>query len=146
MKRFHYSLEHLLSLRKHAEREAEMEMAGIIGRRSSLTKKREELVKKRAEPFKRGGTIDLGLEQAHGHYRLRLDRDLSRIDSELTGIEQELEAARTRFADKRRNREVLERLRRVREDRHYALERKREESEMNDLIGSRAARSLSGGR
>lgn len=145
MKRFHYTLEHLLSLRLYAEREAEMEMAGIIARRSSLENDRKQLLEARSEPFARNGRLDLGLEQARGYYRMRLDRDLSRIRDELESVESELEAARAKFTEKRRSREVLERLRRLREDRHYSLERKREESEMNDLIGSRAVRSRSGG-
>jgi len=145
VKRFHYALEHLLSLRLYAEREAEMEMAGIIARRSSLEKKRKQLLGERNEPFDRNGRLDLGFEQARGYYRMRLDRDLSQVSDELTGVQSELEAARANFAEKRKSREVLERLRRLREDRHYSLERKREESEMNDLIGSRAVRSRSGG-
>lgn len=146
MKRFHYTLEHLLSLRLHAEREAEMEMAGIIARRSALEKEREGLLDERSRPFDRSGALDLGFEQARGYYITRLDRDLSRIKTKLTSVESELEAARAKFAEKRRDREVLERLRRVREERHYSVERKREDSEMNDLIGSRAVRSRSGGR
>lgn len=147
MKRFHYSLEHLLSLRRYAEREAEMAMAEVIARRNTLTSRLEELHGERNRPLERGaaGGINLNFELVRAHYRMRVDRDISVTAEELSKIEGELSTARSRFAERRREREVLERLKAVRSERHYTLERKREESELGDLIGSRAVRSVQGG-
>ncbi len=147
MKRFHYSLEHLLSLRRHAEREAEMTLAEVISRKQDLESRSRELSSELARPVERAasGIVDMALEQARSYYRLRLDREILRISEQLSYVDSELENARTAFSEKRKARQVLERLRELRESEHYRLEHKREESELNDIIGSRAARVNSSG-
>ncbi|MFP4644599.1 MAG: hypothetical protein ACLFM0_09615 [Spirochaetales bacterium] len=148
MKRFHYSLEHLLSLRKHAEREAEMTLAEVISRKQELETSREALKTELSRPISRAesGFVDLSLEQVRAHYRVRVERELSGIVEQLSTVDSELESARALFSEKRKARQVLERLRDVREAEHYRLEHRREESELNDIIGSRAARvNASGG-
>ena len=149
MKRFHYSLEHLLSLRKHAERDAEMALAEVISRRQELEARGRELKSELDLPVTRAasGTVDMAREQARGYYRVRIEGELSRISEQLSHVDSELESARAVFSEKRKARQVLERLRELREVEHYRLEHKREESELNDIIGSRAARvNASGGR
>ena len=147
MKRFHYSLEHLLSLRKYAEREAEMTLAEVISRKQELETARDRLRSEMNLPITRAasGSIDLSLEQVRGYYRVRIERELSQIGEQLSDVDSELESARTLFSEKRKARQVLERLRDLREAEHYRLEHRREESELNDIIGSRAARTNASG-
>lgn len=142
MRRFRYSLEHLLSLRRHAEREAEMAMAEVIGRRDAVNRRRRGLVAEleRVVGRHRAGSVDLSFELVHSRYLDRIDDSLKHARDELGELDRELATAQDKYNERRRAREVLERLRQVREVEHYRKERRRADAELNDIIGSRAAR------
>ena len=125
-----------------------MALAEVISRKQQLEDRNRELQADLDRPVERtaSGALDMTFERARSYYRLRIERELSRISQQLSDIESELDSARQVFSEKRKERKVLERLRELRESEHYRLEHKREESELNDIIGSRAARvNASGG-
>ena len=147
MRRFRYSLDHLLSLRRHAEREAEMAMAQVIARRDAVERRRRELETERQRPIARqlDGTVDLSFELVRGRYLDRIEFALKSTREDLGRLERELSGARDTYNERRRAREVLERLKQVREVEHYRGERRRADAELNDIIGSRAARERAEG-
>ncbi len=147
MRRFRYSLDHLLSLRLHAEREAEMAMAQVIARRDAVERRRRELETERQRPIARelDGTVDLSFELVRGRYLDRIEFALKSTREDLGRLERELSSARDTYNERRRAREVLERLKQVREVEHYRGERRRADAELNDIIGSRAARERAEG-
>ena len=147
MKRFRYSLDHLLSLRRHSEREAEMAMAEVIARRNAAERRRRELVSERERPIGRqpDGALDLSFELVRSRYLDRIEFALKSTRDELNRMDRDLENARDEYNERRRAREVLERLKEVREVEHYRGERRRADAELNDIIGSRAARERAEG-
>jgi flagellar FliJ protein len=141
MRRFRFKLEKLLELRGFHERKAELVLAEKAGRCNVLEGKLRENAESRVragrEMFSRGRSIaDF---RASELYIVRLDRDRERLLEELAAAELEREKARADYVEKRKAREVLDKIKERRQEEYYRLAEREEIKALDDLARPKPA-------
>jgi flagellar protein FliJ len=137
--RFRFRLEKLLELRGFFERKAELVLAEKAGRCALLDNKLRETAEAKSrtgrEMFSAGRM--LADYRAAELYMVRLDRDRDRLTKELAAAELEREEARLNYVEKRRSREVIDKLKERREAEYYRLALREETKALDDLSKNR---------
>jgi flagellar protein FliJ len=140
VRRFRFKLEKLLELRGFHERKAELILAERAGRCALLDGKLRETAEARArtgrEMFSTGRM--LADYRASELYIVRLDRDRDRLTGELAAAELEREAARLDYVEKRKAREVLDKIKERRQGDYYRLAEREEIKALDDLARPKA--------
>ena len=115
MKRFRFSLETVLKVKRQLEEARQLELAGAKERRdrvllllARLEQDLSGLLEDRSG--QRQGRVDLGLEAWHNERQRGLNAGIGQAQVELKEREAELEAARVRVVEAARERRVLEKL------------------------------------
>jgi flagellar FliJ protein len=125
MKRFAYSLEKLLNLRKFAEDEAKIELGRRVGELSVIERRIRETAEERATAS--GSQYAPGNTVADFHYYMnyiiRLDAFAEKLVKDAAAAEMEVEKARENYIEKSRDRKALDKLKekRYKEYRKEAL-------------------------
>lgn len=138
MKRFVFSLEHILRLREYEEREAELELGRVTGECERL---RREIVslgdvsRVTARSHVGSRSYDVSYRFGEERYIQRLRSRAEQLSRELREWEKELESARNRFREARQKREVLSRLK-SRKEEHYHDEVKKERQLVLDEVSA----------
>jgi flagellar FliJ protein len=139
MRLFRFKLEKLLELRGFYERKAEMALAEKAGRCAVLDNKLRET----AEARSRTGREMFGAGRMLADYRaaelyiVRLDRDRDRLMKELAAAELEREKARVDYVEKRKSREVIEKIKERKQGEYYRLAQREETKALDDLARRR---------
>jgi flagellar FliJ protein len=132
---FRFKLEKLLELRGFHERRAEMVLAEKAGRCALLDARLRAVAESRSrtgrEMFSAGRM--LADYRAAELYMVRLDRDRDRLTEELAKAELEREGARADYIEKRKSREVIEKLKERRQADYYRLALREETKALDDL-------------
>lgn len=115
MKRFRFSLQTVLNVRRQNEELRQRELAGAQAKRDHLFmrlgKNQNELKGLVAEQSgSRGGRIDLNMEAWYGTRRRALAQTIQTLQWHLAASEKELDEARARAVEAARERRVLEKL------------------------------------
>lgn len=135
MKRFRFRLEKLLELRAFHERRAEILLAEKAGRvailETSLAENAISRAASRREMFAPGRV--LADFRATELYVLRLDREREGLVALLAAAELEREAARLAYVEKRRGRELMDKLKERRQTEYYRLAEREEIKALDDL-------------
>jgi flagellar protein FliJ len=135
VRRFRFKLEKLLELRGFYERKAELVLAEKAGRCNLLGNKLRETAEARArtgrEMFSSGRM--LADYRAAELYIVRLDRDRDRLIGELAAAELEREQARLEYVEKRKGREVLDKIKERRQGEYYRLAEREEIKALDDI-------------
>lgn len=138
MRRFRFKLEKLLELRALHERRAEMLLAERAGRCAILQGRLRDNAESEAREARLRFAPGRDLEdfRATELYlrRLRLERD--RLLAELAAAEVEREAARADFVEKRKAREVLDKLKERRGAEYYRAAEREEIKALDDIASS----------
>ena len=146
MRAFHFRLQTLLNLREMAREEAlsvyaqairqrELEQMELIACNRRLKELREEIGFRRKEGF-------TGAEQATFLRAVNLSRDrLRRQHVKANQAKRAEEKARSAFVEADGNEKSLARLKDRKEEEHFRFELKKEERELEDVIGARYGRS-----
>jgi flagellar FliJ protein len=133
MKRFTFSLEKVLELRKFSEQEAKIELGRAVGILNGLERRIEELAIERfkaaAEQFSPGNSA--AVMRQYMFYILRLDGTKEELLKEAALAAQKVEEAREVFLEASRELKVLKKLREKRE-KEYKKETLAEEAKMLD--------------
>jgi flagellar FliJ protein len=147
MKRFRFSLEKILDLRKHRERETEIELGRAIGELTEIENKIKALAVDRTKAAKERfspnhGAIEI---QSYELYIMRLDQTKDRLLEEAAKADLKVEAARTVYLEASRDRKVFDKLKEKR-GAEYRKEMFAEETKVLDDIsgGVRARAGISG--
>jgi flagellar FliJ protein len=139
VRRFRFNLEKLLEVRAFYERRAELALAAKAGKCALLEEKLKETARSRAatarEMFARGMTI--ADYRASELFIFRLDKDRDRLIEELARAEVEREAARLDYVEKRKSREVIEKIKERRQAEYYRLAEREEIKALDDLARRR---------
>lgn len=141
MKRFHFSLETLLSIRQQREQDARLELAGITSECNRLDEQLGVLARERTASVSRGKDDfkeDLMRWYAYRElYLQRLDRRIEEIQEDRAALELRREDAAAAYREAHREVFVLEKLR----EKRYALYRREsareEQRSIDDIAGSR---------
>jgi flagellar FliJ protein len=133
MKRFTFSLEKVLELRRWSEQEAKQELGRAVGILNGLERRIEELAVERykaaAEQFSPGNSA--AVIRQYTLYLLRLDGVTEELLKEAALAAQKVEEAREFFLEASRELKVMEKLREKRE-KEYNKETLAEEAKMLD--------------
>lgn len=135
MRRFRFKLEKLLELRGFYEKKAELVLAEKSGRCSLLDAELRENAEARARAGREMFAPGRGLPdfRASELYMVRLDRDREKLVRELAAAELEREEARKDYVEKRKAREVLDKIRERRQGEYYRLAEREEIKALDDI-------------
>jgi flagellar FliJ protein len=143
VKRFQFSLEKVLSLRAHRERETEIALGKAVGALSLIEQKIDVLARERfragEERFSSGYGADI---LTHDLYIRRLDDARDRLLNEAAAAELTVEEARDEYLEASRDRKVLDKLK---EKRRREYDKAREEADIkttDDISGGASARNM----
>jgi flagellar protein FliJ len=141
VRRFRFKLEKLLELRGFHERKAELVLAEKAGRCALLDNRLRETAEARfrtgREMFAAGRL--LADYRAAELYIVRLDRDRDRLTEELASAELEREDARLDYVEKRKSRELLDKIKERRQGEYYRLALREETKALDDLARPKAS-------
>jgi flagellar FliJ protein len=147
MKRFHFSLEKVLELRKYREQETKIELGRAIGILSEIENNIKALALDRhraaGERFAReNSTADI---LAWDAYIMRLDQTRDKLLEDAAKAEQLVEEKRAVYIEASRDRKVIDTLKEKRQ-KEYRKERFAEEMrELDDVSGGARAREAARG-
>ncbi|GHT57672.1 hypothetical protein FACS1894109_10340 [Spirochaetia bacterium] len=148
MKRFRFSLEKVLDLRKHREQEAEIELGRAIGELTEIENKIKALAVEKTKAAKeRFSPNNTSIEiQSYDLYIMRLDQTLDRLLEEAAKAELKVEAARAVYIEASRDRKAVDKLKEKRKT-EYRREMLVEETKILDDIsgGIRIRQMISNG-
>lgn len=144
MKRFHFELEKVLSLRTGKEKEARLELGRAIGVLTETEAKircvAEERSAASAKRFARGhGAAEI---RSYDLYILRLERTKDALLEEAAKAGLAVEEARAAYLEASRERKVLDKLKERRKLEHRRAAFAEETKMLDDVSGGRTARSL----
>jgi flagellar protein FliJ len=137
VRRFQFRLEKFRELKRHAERQRELELARVLGQCLLLKKRIEEISGEVAASyslsFRSGGRIDVVSMAGRELYVQRLTRERTVKEEELAVRTVELEEVRGRYLQAAKERKVLDKLRERAEKDYYERQRDEEFKVMDDL-------------
>ena len=147
MKRFSFNLEKVLQLRKHRERETEIELGRTIAYLQNIEAQLAELalLLNRAAGGRFDPGHDFSVTQDYNFYILRLENTRDRLLKEAAQAEARVEEARGLYLEASRDRKALDKLKEIRQ-KEYRREYFAEETRaLDDLSGGREARKSATG-
>jgi flagellar FliJ protein len=147
MKRFKFSLEKILELRKHREREAEIELGRAVGELTEIENRLKALAVDRLRAAGERFASHNSAGEIHNYdlYIMRLDQMKEKLQEAAAKAELKVEEARKIYLEASRDRKVFDKLKEKREA-EYRKEMFAEETKVLDDIsgGVRARAGISG--
>ncbi|GHT53416.1 hypothetical protein FACS1894106_4240 [Spirochaetia bacterium] len=147
MKRFRFSLEKVLDLRKHLEQEAEIELGRAIGELTEIENRIKALAAEKTRAAKERFSLNnTAIEiQSYDLYIMRLDQTLDRLLEEAAKAELKVEEARAVYIEASRDRKAVDKLK-EKQEAEYRREMLIEETKVLDDVsdGKRARQMVSG--
>jgi flagellar FliJ protein len=142
VKRFSFNLEKVLQLRKHRERETEIELGRAIALLQSIEARLAELALRliRAAEGRFDPGHDFSVTQDYNFYILRLETARDRLLEEAAQAEARVEEARGLYLEASRDRKALDKLKELRQKEHRREHFAEETRTLDDLSGGREAR------
>jgi flagellar FliJ protein len=135
MKRFHFSLEKVLGLRKYREQEAKIELGRAVSILTEIENRIRETAAKRhhaaGERFADMGNASAML--AWNNYIIRLDQEAERLAKEAAQAELVVEEKRALYMEASRELKVMEKLKEKREKEYRKEMSAAETAELDDL-------------
>ncbi len=145
MRRFEFSLEKVLELRRYAEREWELKLAEVTGRIvgaehevSRVRGARDEVTEMGVQP----GRIDMTALSGREEYLALLERRSVELRGRIARLEKEREQVRQKYLRASQSRKAISELRIRREREYYKLARKEEVRELDEIGASLAVQRL----
>jgi flagellar FliJ protein len=143
VKRFSFSLEKVLRLRKYREQEAEIELGRAMGVLVGIENNIKETARLRhgaaSERFSQNNILEI---ISYDNYIARLDKETERLFQEAAKAELLVEKKRQIYLEASRERKVLDKLKEKRE-KEYGKEMLNEETKnLDDISGGNRAREL----
>jgi flagellar FliJ protein len=147
MKRFHFSLEKVLELRRYREQETKIELGRAIGMLSDIENNIKALALDRhraaGERFAReNSTADI---LAWDTYIMRLDQTRDRLLEDAAKAEQIVEEKRAAYIEASRDRKVIDTLKEKRQKEYRKEKFADEMRELDDVSGGARAREAAKG-
>ncbi|MDR1868216.1 MAG: flagellar export protein FliJ [Treponema sp.] len=135
MKTFHFNLQKILELRKHHEKETELELAHVIGSLIDLEQQLDSLTEERLKTMDR---FSAGCEAAeimvYDRYFQRLKGTQKSLEKDIKTQEQAVEKAREQYRSAARDRKILSNVRETKEQEHKKIQLNEETKMLDDLV------------
>ncbi len=146
MQRFRFRLDRFLEIRRYRERQAELALAAATGRcvelRNRIADARARMAQQLVERARPGGVLDLEQLRWSEAYRRQLSAVVEASARDLVVRERQRREAQAVYADRSRERKVLDKLRERRQREYYHEARSRDARTLDDVSqASRVARS-----
>jgi flagellar FliJ protein len=144
VKRFGFSLEKVLRLRKYREQEAEMELGRAMGTLVAIENNIKETARQRHGAASERFSLDHNVMEikSYDNYIARLDRETERLLEEAAKAELFVEKKRQAYLEASRERKVLDKLKEKREKEYGRKMLNEETKNLDDISGGNAAREL----
>ncbi|MDR2177826.1 MAG: flagellar export protein FliJ [Treponema sp.] len=148
MRRFQFSLEKILELRKHREREAEIALGRAVGELSAVENRLKELALLRRGAWDEYRNHGVPAENLADYYRARefyirrLDQTKEELLREAAEAQARVEEARKVFLEASRERKVLDKLREKQAGEYRKAVFSGEIKALDDMAGGRPLRDL----
>jgi flagellar FliJ protein len=146
LKRFRFSLEKVLELRKYLEQETRLELGRAVRDLQAVEDRLRETGAARQEAaaarFSSGNTLEI---INYEHYINRLDREKEKLLKDAAAAELAVEEKRERYLAASRDRKVVDKLREKREAGHRKETAAEERAELDDIASDRRMRRLANG-
>ena len=136
MKRFRFTLEQVLNLRKHEEREWELKLAAATAECVKIMNRINEKQMEKRKTLKDDFSRDFVLMRSRCLYLSRLEQQTAELERLLKGREEEREKIRKIYIEHAKRRKVLEKLREHREAEHRKAVRKEETKRLDEISSS----------
>ena len=142
MKAFRFKLERILSLRKHAERDWEIRLAGITGECVGLRRAIEERTKRRTASMLEGGSGNATAEDllTKHLYMVRLDQEVGKKSAELAVCEQKRQEVQAKYIEASKERKILDKVKEKRSAAYVKEPRVEEVKQIDDINTGRVSR------
>jgi flagellar FliJ protein len=145
MRRFAFSLERVLELRRHTEREWELKLAEVTSRVVGVQQEMQRLDTQRTETRNTrvyAGRVDMEALHSREEYVVAITRRYTELENRLVALEQEREKVRAGYIEASSARKALDKLRERRSDEYYKEAQKEEERAIDDISNSQQAMKL----
>ena len=144
MRRFVFSLQRLLSLREHTEKEWETKLGEVTSRCNVLKRDIRESKRLHGETLKsRSASLELSSLGASEAYMRRLRNNVLKFEGKLVQAEEERAQVQKRYLEASRDRKVLDKLKEKQADEFYREQLKEEMKIIDDINTSAAVRKRS---
>ena len=145
MKKFHFRLEKLLTIRKHAEELKEIELGKKVSVCLALENKISDRKRMRKEAFFSNVPGSLDYEMLKGNYIFRLEKEIDNFSSKLKKAETEKAKALNEFLEASKQRKILDKLKERKESEYYKLQLLEEVMMSDDTAAASAGRKENDG-
>ena len=140
MKRFQFSLEQVLNLRKHEEREWELKLAAATAECVLIMNKIRGREMEKTKTLKDDFSRDFALMKSRSLYISRLEQQMTDLKRQLKLKEAERENVRKVYLEHSKRRKVLEKLKERREAEYRRTVKKEETKHLDDISSSASLR------
>ena len=140
MKRFYFRLEKLLTIRRHREEEAEIELGIKVSRCIRLQNEIDETNAERDKVFFSDSSVSVEYELLKGAYVNRMELKSAGLHKQLKGAEKEKEKAREEFLIVSRDRKVLDKLKERKKEEYYYHQKMEEIKMIDDTVTANIGR------
>ena len=144
MRRFHFSMQQLLKLKIHREKEWEIKLGELTGRMEEIRRQIEECGRRRLECFsaRTASVRDFNTLTASHNYVRRMEQQTERLRHDLNTLAKEREEMQSHYLEASKERKVFDRLREKQEAAFYKEEERAQVMLQDDLNSSAAARRI----
>jgi flagellar FliJ protein len=146
MRRFGFSLEKVLELRRYAEREWELKLAEVTSRVIAVEQEILEWGRRRHEMRRYHaptGTIDISVLRSREEYVNRIDARVMMLQHRLVALEAERAKVREGYVEASKKRKALTRLKERQADEYYKEALRDEGRVLDEIAGSQVIRRRS---
>ncbi len=140
MKRFHFRLEKLLTVRRHREEKLEIELAKAVSRVLSIENEINFRKTERSRVFGADAAGELEYEMIKGRYIFRMEKEISDFSKKLKKAQQERELSKEKFLEASRERKVLDKLKDRKQAEFYHEQKIEEIKESDDTVTANSGR------
>jgi flagellar FliJ protein len=145
MRRFAFSLQKILEIRRHAERQWELRLAEITARVVGVDREVENLTDARSESSSSHtyvGRVDMETLASRERYVVAIDRRVADLKQKRVQLEREREKIRQGYQEASSARKALDKLRERRSSEYYKEALKEEERAIDDINNSQQVRRM----
>jgi flagellar export protein FliJ len=146
MRRFGFSLEKVLELRRYAEREWELKLSEVTSRVIAVEQEILDWGRRRHDTRRYhadAGTIDMSVMKSCEEYVSLIDARVMTLQHRLVALEAEREKVREGYIDASKKRKALTRLKERQADEYYRNALRQEGRVLDEIAGSQVIRRRS---
>ena len=140
MKRFHFRLEKLITIRRHREEKLEIELAKAVSKVLGIENEIRFRTTEKSRVFNADSAGDIEYEMVKARYIFRLDKEVNDLRKKLDKALKQREEAKEKFLAASRERKVLDKLKERKQAEFYHQQKMEEIKESDDTVTANSGR------